>query len=217
MAWSRRHYLAIWALGVGTTFVNAQAFYGGDQSITCSAEDNFVDFGCFLGDLRPTLAPFSPQAYSPTDPSRSYPGFDPGSIFNNTVTPQNCATACRGFGYRTAILYNGGCGCGYGTPVVSLPLGTCDFQCPGDSSQTCGGGSSSRVYIDPSFADPGVLTALSAPELADDYEYLGCFYQSNSFPAAEDAAVTVQPSMELCLEQCALLGYPLARGAFSAG
>ena len=31
---------------------------------------------------------FSPQGFNPSDPSLSFPGFDPGSPFNNTVTPR---------------------------------------------------------------------------------------------------------------------------------
>jgi hypothetical protein len=222
MAWSRGHSLVIWALGSLAAFSNAQAFFGGDQDAVCPAEYSFVDLGCFSGNLNTlvpgyTFAAFTPSTYVPGNPATTFPGFDPGSNYNNTVTPQNCVTACRGFGYRTAALFNGGCSCGYEVPSnvpTTLTPGTCDFECSGDSTQTCGGGSSTQVYTDPSFADPAALAA-AGTALGSYSQYLGCFYVSNSFPTEDGTrSSTVQPDIATCLQTCAGLGYPLAMASY---
>lgn len=214
MGWFRGRSAAALAAGALSALGNAQAFYGGDQSASCSASQNFYYLGCYPSDLASSLTPFSPEAYIPLALGNSYPGFSPDSTVNNTVTPQACVTVCRGYGYRTAALYAGSCSCGYDVPAELQPTtsGTCDIPCGGDSSQTCGGSASTQIYVDPSFADPVVLAGATPADIAAHYQYLGCFFKANDFPTDDDAVtITTQDSMALCLAQCAETGYPLAR------
>ncbi|KAH8908184.1 hypothetical protein BR93DRAFT_604335 [Coniochaeta sp. PMI_546] len=218
MAWSRGRSAAALAVGVLSALGNAQALYGGDQS-SCGPTEDFVNIGCFLGD-QTFLTPFDPTNYNPADPSNSYPGFDSGTNFNATVTPQICVTTCRGYGFRTAALLNGACSCGYGLPAVYPPVvaGSCAVPCIGDSSQTCGGATDTQLYIDPSFADPNQLSGAAPADVAAYYEYLGCFHQDASFPTGDPAnTVSTQATVEGCLANCALLRYPLANAVPLAG
>ena len=200
------------AVGVLSALVNAQAFYGGDQSV-CTAAEAFVDLGCYLTNLQTTLTPFTPNNYDPANPEGSYPGFDSGTNYNATVTPQVCVTTCRGYGYRTATLFDGTCGCGYDVPgLLNVLGGNCDTPCPGDASQSCGGAAATEVYVDPSFADNDQLAAQTPADIAAFYQYLGCFNDVNAFPTEATAvSLTNQPSIVNCLNACASLRYPLAR------
>ena len=216
MAWSRGRSAAAVAVGALSALGNAQAFFGGDES-SCSATQAFVDLGCFVDLLSLGLTPFSPVSYDPSlQATLSFPGFDPGSNFNNTVTPQSCVEVCRGYGYRTAALESGECSCGYGLPLgfpnpPALP-GNCNTPCPGDASQFCGGAGSIRILVDPTFADPALLNAAPPGEVAGYYQYLGCFHQDASFPTNDLVNTrSTQANVDLCLQRCATLRYPLAR------
>lgn len=200
------------AVGVFSALGNAQAFFGGDQSV-CGAGNEFVDLGCYAGNYQTVLTPFLPASYDPANPSVSYPGFDAGTNYNATVTPQTCTTACRGFGYRTATLFNGQCACGYDVPQFPVAIaGTCDFACDGDASQNCGGAASTEVFVDPSFADYDTLQTTLPGDLEPYYQYLGCFAAADNFPTEDPGNTqTTQDTATLCLAHCAGLGYPLAR------
>jgi len=216
MAWSRGRSAAALAVGALSALGNAQGFFGGDQS-SCTPTEDFVDMGCYTGDLSIALTPFSPVTYDPSlQATLSFPGFDPGSNFNNTVTPQRCVQVCRGYGYRTAALESGECSCGFGIPLgfPTPPLisGTCDTPCPGDASQFCGGVGSTRILVDPTFANPALLDAAQPGTVAGYYQYLGCFHQDSSFPTNDLVNThSTQANVDLCLQRCATLRYPLAR------
>jgi hypothetical protein len=214
MTLSRGLGLAGLAAIASLTGVSGQAFYGGDQTGVCSEFTNFEDLGCYVGDIRDARQyNFQPQNYvAGDDPSDVYPGFWPGTTFNNTVTPGACAQACRGFGFGIAALYDSICSCGYLAPAGSTG-GTCDTACTGDASQNCGGADATQVYGDPSFADPAQLTDVPQTQLANGYQYLGCFNvpASTGFPTQNKGnSVSTQATAQVCLERCATLGYPLA-------
>ena len=72
------------------------------------------------------------------------------SSFENSVTPANCTTACRGHGYRVAALANNQCSCGGAFPAEGIidqfgpdsPDSACytgllSERCDGDPTQQC--------------------------------------------------------------------------------
>lgn len=217
MTWSRGRAAAALAVGVLSALGNAQAYFGGDQSAVCDASQDFVDVGCYLGDMT-TITPFTPVNYDPSNPFGSYPGFDTGTNFNATVTPQTCVQTCRGYGYRTASLLAGTCRCGTTapTPIPATLGGTCTFPCGGDASQFCGGATDTQIYVDPSFADPAALSGAPPADVASHYAYLGCFHQTNNFVTEDEVnTITNQPTIDNCLAQCALLQYTLVEAVYA--
>ncbi|KAB5517283.1 hypothetical protein GE09DRAFT_567957 [Coniochaeta sp. 2T2.1] len=214
MARSHGRSAAALAVGVLSALGNAQGYYGGDQS-TCDSSDAFVDIGCFSGNNQPLYTPFIVENYDPAALTNSFPGYvGLDNNFNSTVTPLACTTVCRGYGYRTASLRNNVCACGYGVPDPYPPTlsGDCSVPCAGDASQLCGGAVDTRIFLDPSFADPNALATAGAPALAEYYQYLGCFNQESSFPTNDAGnTIIVVDSIEVCLERCAAIRYPLAR------
>ena len=213
---------------------NAQAYFGppvGQVGFpTCSAF-SLRYLGCFattVGDLN-FYAPFQPAAYvsPPSANPNSFPGYDPGSLFDNTVTPADCGEACRGYGFKYSILFNGQCRCSTQLPAAgpgNAAPGACNVACGGDATQTCGGTGAADLYIDPSFADqipslpavaPALPPGLNAP-LAVSYSYLGC-YRTDGFASGDAAgrlATNVPfaglfPTVGDCYARCAGLGYPL--------
>lgn len=220
MTWSRSLRVAGFAAVAGLAgLADAQAYFGVDQTASCAANFDFVDLGCYNTDIRETNSLlFQPENYNPANPSSDYPGYWPGTVFNNTVTPTNCARACRGFGFRVASLFNNICSCGYTVPTGPSDSAACTLPCTGDSSQTCGGGAATQVLIDPSFAAPEAIAGANSTTLSSYYDYLGCFHISagQEFPTNNRVnAATSQPSADACLAHCATLGYPLAYASFS--
>ena len=71
--------------------VDAQGFFASlTAELGACGSDNFIGLGCFPNFLlnADLFFRFSPQGFNPSDPSLSFPRFDPGSPFNNTVTPR---------------------------------------------------------------------------------------------------------------------------------
>ncbi|KAK4168672.1 WSC domain-containing protein 1, partial [Cladorrhinum sp. PSN259] len=207
--------------------VDAQAYFGtvGRERFFCGS-DNFYYLGCFPTfetSAGNTYFPFDSTSYSPAHPVRNFPGWDPGTNYNSTVTPLDCARVCRGFGYKFSALRDNNCKCGLQLPLGYLPGAdaNCDVPCGGDNSQTCGGGSSAQIYLDPTFAAniqvpipvPGLETA-GNPTLGIYYQYLGCYYTPDGFPTQDSRATILLTSggMQGCLNYCAGLGYPMAYG-----
>lgn len=199
--------------------VDAQAFYGSvEAELAACGADNFVNLGCFedFELTAGTLFSFSPQTPNLTDQSRSFPDWDPGSIYNSTVTPLNCARVCRGYGYKFTALQNNVCRCG-----IQLPAGyaasvdaVCTVPCNGDSSLTCGGGADAQIYVDPTFAaNEEVPITNSNPDIADYYEPLGCYSNPTGFPTMDARASVLVVNIDACFNLCAGLGYPLVHGA----
>ncbi|GAB1311726.1 hypothetical protein MFIFM68171_01936 [Madurella fahalii] len=203
---------------------DAQAFFGSVQAeLEACGSDNFVYLGCFdeFEANAGEFFNFRPQAFitSLSDPSSTFPGWDPGSLFNNTVTPLSCARACRGFGYKFTSLRDNVCECG-----TQMPLGytadvaaVCDAACFGDSAQTCGGSTDAQVYLDPTFADNAEITPDSDPVVAEFYRYVGCYYAPTGFPTADSRALALVTSIDDCFAACAGMGYPLVYGVPESG
>jgi hypothetical protein len=225
MTWSRSPWVAGFAAVAGLAgLADAQAYFGLDQTVSCAAYPNFVNLGCFAGDIRSANSLlFQPDNFNPaTDPSTNFPGYWPGTVFNNTVTPGNCARVCRGFGFRVAALVDNECSCGYTVPSGSGSSGLCTVPCAGDSSQTCGGATGlltvgTQILIDPSFAAPQVIAQTPSTTLSSYYKYLGCFNiaPGQEFPTDNRPnSALVQISGDACLAHCATQGYPLAYASY---
>ncbi|KAK0718827.1 WSC domain-containing protein [Apiosordaria backusii] len=201
------------------SIANAQAYYGTVQrEIQACGSDNFISLGCFkdfLASVQPTYFQFDPQGYLPSDPSRSFPGWSPGSNYNSTVTGLDCARACRGFGYKFAAMRDNSCRCGIQLPTGYNPTqdAVCQVTCNGNNNQTCGGGQDAQIYVDPSFAANGQVPILmNNPSIAQYYQHMGCFYSPNGFPSGDSRATFTVPSIDECFSRCAGLGYPLVAG-----
>ena len=191
--------------------VEGQGYFGGDQSV-CGADNDFRYLGCFLGDLTGSGSTYfyPPGQYVPgNDPSLAYPGFDPGSNFDNTKTPYGCQIACRGHNFPFAAMNNGACYCGLTAPTVGA--GTdCNQECTADADQTCGG-VDTDVYVDPSYADPtDIAAAVSGNTLKNYYEYLGCYNFIGFNTQNTGVAKSCQVDVSTCHEYCAAQGYPFA-------
>lgn len=203
--------------------VEAQAYYGTlSRELASCGSDNFVYLGCFPNfetQAGNQYFPFDPTGYNPPGPSRSFPGWDPNSNYNNTVTPLDCSRACRGFGYKFASLRDNSCKCGIQLPLGYLPGSdaACNVPCKGDQRQTCGGGSDAQLYLDPTFAANSqvpipVPVTNGNPTIANYYQYLGCFFTPEGFPTQDSRANTLRPTIQDCLNYCAGLGYAYAYG-----
>ena len=194
-----------------STLVEGQGFYGGDQTV-CGPSNDYRYLGCYPGNLvgAGKTFPFSPGQYVPgVDPSASYPGWDPGSHFNNTVTPYTCQTVCRGHDFKYAAFQNGACYCGLLPPSGGATGTDCAHYCSDDDFQTCGG-ADTDVYADPSFADPVAVTAAGAATLRSYYKYLGCYYAPRFNTQNALVSETCQTDVDVCYEHCATNGYPFA-------
>jgi len=212
------------ALVAVTGFVgqaSAQAYFGtvDAQLDACGSPENFIELGCFpdfTTVAEPDFFPFRPTGYIANNPSRSFPGWDPGSLIDNTQTSLDCARVCRGFGYRYSAQRNNNCNCGNQLPAeYETPLpddSSCNVECTGDAGQTCGGGSSATIFVDPTFADPASVPRVARnEEVAEFYEYLGCYFLNN-FPTQDALSAVLLPTIDDCFEYCAGLAYPLVFG-----
>lgn len=211
---------------------NAQGFFGppaGQVGFPSCAAYPIRYLGCFattIGTLN-SLAPFIPALYTPPPvlTPNSSPNYDPGTQFDNTVTPTDCNTVCRIFGYKYSIIFDNVCRCATQIPAAGLGTatpGACNVPCGGDATQTCGGAAAADLYIDPSFADIPILPAVGGapppglnPALAASYQYLGC-YRTDGFTSGDDPRIATNvpfaglfPSVGECYARCAGLGYPL--------
>jgi hypothetical protein len=202
--------------------VNAQAFYGSvEAEIAACGADNFISLGCFENFQLTVgvLFSFNPQGPNPSDPTLSFPDWDPGSVYNSTVTPLNCARVCRGYGYKFAALRDNTCTCGIQLPAgyAASPSAICNVPCGGDSTLTCGGGADAQIYLDPTFAaNDQVPITNSNPGIASYYEYLGCYNNPTGFPTMDARASVLVVNIDACFNLCAGLGYPLVHGAEEA-
>ncbi|KAK0628575.1 hypothetical protein B0T17DRAFT_632144 [Bombardia bombarda] len=214
MGWPSRTGQAVVAVASLLTLVNGQGYLSTvEGELAKCTSDNFVFLGCYKG-FEPTGEPyfrFSPAVYEPNgDPSRSFPKYNPGSDYDDTTTPLNCARVCRGYGYKFSSLANNNCRCGSQIPPVLVTTGaTCNEQCHGDATLTCGGFQDAGIWLDPTFADPSVVPIVDQNVgLATSYQHLGCYYQPD-FPTQDPRASQPRLGMDNCLAYCAGLGYPL--------
>ncbi|CCC07811.1 hypothetical protein SMACR_01377 [Sordaria macrospora] len=128
--------LALAAAGL-LGLVNGQAYFGSFQTTIdkCGA-DNFVYLSCY-GNFEDITRDFhfGPHGFSRLDPSRSFPGWDPGSYWDSTQTPLDCARTCRAFGYKYSAMRDNNCNCGLQLPAAAVPNtdnSACDRPCNGD-------------------------------------------------------------------------------------
>jgi len=216
MYWSTA-FAALWFASTAL----AQGSAGGDQS-SCSASQAWLYKGCYNDTDNARTAGFSWQLQSSTNDPKCYPGFT-GS---NNMTTEICLQACRGHGFKWAATWAGvECYCGSEFPMAQNPSSTtsgpspppgaapgtptdnaaCNTPCTGNSSETCGSGSTAQLYFDPSFSN-NTQTA-SDP---NQYKYLGCFDYAPPGPMYMTIQTTSTAS---CVTYCGLLGYPFsARG-----
>lgn len=214
-----------WSTAIAALWFAATAFAqgsaGGDQS-SCSAAQAWVYKGCYNDTSNGRTAGFSWQLRTSTSDPKYYPGF----ISSSNMTIEICLQACRGHGFGWAAAWAGSeCYCGSEFPMAknngstiygpSPPPGAapgtptsnaaCNTPCSGNSSETCGSGSTAQLYFDPSFSN-------NTPTTSDpnQYKYLGCF----SYVAPGPMYMTIQTTSTVaCATYCGLLGYSFsARG-----
>ena len=212
----------LWSGGLALLCFAAQTFAqgsaGGSQA-SCSAAQAWVYQGCYDDTSNGAHAGFTWLLSASPSSEKYYPGF------TGSVTVDICTQACRGHGFKSALLYHGtDCYCstkfpnpgppasgstsgGVGSPPGSNPGGQtsqsqCNSACAGNSSQICGGTTASSLYIDPSFTN----NTAAAGE-ASNYQYLGCYNNVNPGPMYVSIETT---STVACIQYCAALGYPFA-------
>ncbi|XP_077987011.1 polycystin family receptor for egg jelly-like [Glandiceps talaboti] len=79
------------------------------------------------------------------------------------LTPGKCRLACARSGLDFAGINNANeCRCGSTLPTSSLPIGKCDYSCPGDITTYCGGLAAQSVW-----RSTGFLEIADVPELLD--------------------------------------------------
>lgn len=257
MGWSQTAQAALFAVSVFTSDVSAQGFYASvsQEVAACGNGSGSFPFvapasNCYTGlPVGPgTTLAFQVKNYVPANGVSGYQSLFPGywgsvdspTKFNSTIVPQACAQACRGYGYKIAVLGNtpAGCFCGTTTPSgkVSVAAATyCRSPCTADKTQgiggstplyQCGGSAAGSLYIDPSFASEAAVASYQTSVTSGNngYQYLGCFYSPNfSASSANAATESTQGSMQLvyCTQKCAQIGYPMATmsstGACSCG
>ncbi|KAK5656213.1 hypothetical protein OQA88_4974 [Cercophora sp. LCS_1] len=197
---SLRAAQAFVALGGLLGSVDAQGYFGTvqDQDAVCPA--NSINYlGCFrLTQANIDAFYFIPATYSATDPSKNFPDFNAGTVFDNTITPIDCVRVCRGHGYKYSAL---------------VPSGGSDSQCSGGIT---GNGANerfdSKIFVDTTFIDPSASAnpLLTTTNLAAEYKPIGCYRISNGFstgdPQSSQNGVT---DINTCFERCAGFGYPL--------
>lgn len=80
----------------------------------------------------------------------------------------------------------------------------CNFACPGDSTDTCGGTGYISVFYDPTKyvegTDPG-LYGPQTPQQIGNYNYLGCYSEATNGRALS-AAAPAEPAVGFTLESC---------------
>lgn len=196
--------------------VNSQAMLGGvgdvDDSCAGTVADEVYYIGCYDTDVS---LEWWPEPWSPTSPDDTYPDFWPYSKINNTVHPQSCMTACRGYGFKYSAFFTSLCSCGN---VVEPSIGSltkvgddfCDYDCGGAHHLFCGGSNATAIYMDSTFADDTAVSDAAVQGAA--YQYIGCFNEAN-LVHNDTAAKTVLAEAELgshqaCREFCAARHYP---------
>jgi hypothetical protein len=132
------------------------------------------------------------------------------------VTPLNCARVCRGYGYKFAALRDNTCTCGIQLPTGYESSGSavCNRPCNGDNTQTCGGLLDAQILVDPTFAANELVPITNSnPDLAEHYQYLGCYNAPGGFPTHDIRASALVVDIDGCFNLCAGLGYPLVHGS----
>lgn len=112
-----------------------------------------------------------------------------------------------GNGYRYAgLTYYGVCYCSATINSPTLDESVCNYQCTGNSSETCGGPSAFSVWQDPTFPSGGATV--------DDYTSIGCYTDDTNhgrtIAERQDSVDSATMTPSTCLAACASEGYAFA-------
>ncbi|AEO65393.1 uncharacterized protein THITE_2112326 [Thermothielavioides terrestris NRRL 8126] len=115
----------------------------------------------------------------------------------DNMTAQVCAAHCADYSYF-GVEYGRECWCGNSPPTTTAAESDCSMVCAGDDTQICGAGNRINVWGSP----------LASPDTVGDYEYVGCFTDSNDNRSLR-GLVTYDPAMTLekCAAACSLYSY----------
>ncbi|KAL8671253.1 MAG: hypothetical protein Q9168_004246 [Polycauliona sp. 1 TL-2023] len=195
----------------------------GDQSACGSRYASQSYIGCYSDGPNGGKAGFQFRLIESPQDTKGYPGFTGTPSLSVTI----CTTACRAHGYKYSLLYAAvECWCStqlpYPQPPASYDTGSgngpyqgsspgtpspgsqCNFACPADNTQICGGQSVGSVYEDLSFANDTSPVSIGT---AANYGYFGCYTNSNGGPGFLGIH---SPSLVSCQNYCGGLGYAFA-------
>ncbi|KZT03065.1 copper radical oxidase [Laetiporus sulphureus 93-53] len=133
---------------------------------------------------------------------------------NQYLTVESCIASCAGQNYTLAGLeYSVQCFCADALVdgAVIADESDCDMGCGGNSTEACGGPNRLSVYT-----STGSVTAYPVPvpqntSLPGQWQYQGCLEEpgaNRTFPY--QIIWTDNNTVDACLNQCALFGYPAA-------
>ena len=113
------------------------------------------------------------------------------------MTAEKCAAHCADYSYF-GVEYGRECWCGNAPPITLTAESECSFPCAGDDTQLCGAGGRINVWGAP----------LPSPPTVGDFEYLGCYTDSNSARSLTgkvvyDSAMT----LDKCASACAAYNF----------
>lgn len=119
---------------------------------------------------------------------------------DSAMTTKSCASYCKLYQYF-GTEYSRECFCGNSINPSSMnasnPAQSCNMQCTGDSTQTCGGSGYLNLYQNPTSNLP------SSPSNVGSYGFLGCYTDSQSVRALpdtrrDDSALTIDACATFC-------------------
>ncbi|KAF1827885.1 WSC-domain-containing protein [Dissoconium aciculare CBS 342.82] len=128
---------------------------------------------------------------------------------SSTNTPAQCASRCRGLGYRfSGTEYSNECYCGNVQPTTNTASSQCNMACAGDNTQFCGAGNRINIVQDLNW----VQTFFARPSF-QTWNLMACYVDSASartLPNAINLGATGGPNnatIANCLSACAAAGY----------
>lgn len=195
----------------------------GNSAQTCGAGNRLNLYKKTAGSTTTTTASSQPSAsavpavftskgcYSEPEGARAFYG---KVVYDDTLTIESCASACAGFNYF-GVEYRRECWCANQlTPGTNTaPAAECNYKCPGDATQSCGGDWRLNVFA---FGSP---SSTSAPTPAPTgYVSQGCYTDSASSRALNgaqlfDDAMTIEMCSVIC-NGWALFGVEYGRECF---
>lgn len=133
------------------------------------------------------------------------------SYYDDKMTVQKCAAACKAYDLF-GLEYGRECYCGNKTRTgsVMVPNNECNFTCPGNKAQSCGGSNRLDLYYE-STGELSQTTASTAPVPAPTstkYAMKGCYTEATSGRAlADKSSLTADMTVEICATTCAGFKY----------
>ncbi|KAL8963334.1 MAG: hypothetical protein Q9183_005024, partial [Haloplaca sp. 2 TL-2023] len=126
------------------------------------------------------------------------------AFYNDLMTVEKCAAACSSFTWF-GVEYGRECFCGNTLNAGSAPaVSGCDFKCPGDSTQTCGGRNRLNMYQRPATTSTSSTAAPPASTPApSSYAEQGCYTEATNGRALtgkrfDDDAMTIEKCSAAC-------------------